>query len=301
MLELQACFKVVATILNSRPIYARWGSRGGDDPDYLSPLTPNMLLTGRANTEIPVRDYGTSEKPLYRLKYVEECISQWWAQFASQNFSSLVPRQKWFFSKRNMQVGDVVLIHYEGKTRPGTFRLGIVKSVVVDPDGLVRTVTVQYSLLSELISKDRSLYKGVKKKLLVVPVQRLVLILPVEERDLDGDVKSSPGGQAGTAPHEEVVGVQDGANYREQAGQLASRDRVTVDRSEADHIDQPADGEHTSPHGGAPIPANTTRSLRASGFRMRLKDCAVMVDVISCEDFERSIYEKLCNSLIGLL
>ena len=71
-----------------------------------------------------------------------------------------------------MQVGDVVLIHYEGKTRPGTYRLGVVKSVVVDADGLVRTVTVQYSLLSELPSKDRLLYKGVKKKLLVVPVQR---------------------------------------------------------------------------------------------------------------------------------
>ena len=124
LLELQACFKVVATILNSRPIYARWGSRGGDDPDYLGPLTPNMLLTGRANSEVPVRDYGKSDKPLYRLKYVEECVSQWWAQFMSQNFSSLVPRQKWFFSKRNMQVGDVVLIHYEGKTRPGTYRLG---------------------------------------------------------------------------------------------------------------------------------------------------------------------------------
>ena len=51
MLELQACFKVVASILNSRPIYARWGGKGGDDPDYLSPLTPNMLLTGRTNSE----------------------------------------------------------------------------------------------------------------------------------------------------------------------------------------------------------------------------------------------------------
>ena len=61
-------------------------------------------------------------------------------------------------------------------------------------------------LLSDLPSKDRLEYKGIKKKILKVPVQRLVLILPVEERDSKNDTKSFPGGQAGTAPHEEVVG-----------------------------------------------------------------------------------------------
>ena len=70
LLELETSFKIVASVLNSRPIYARWGSRGGDDPDFLSPLTPNMLLTGRSNTEVPVRDYEKSDKPLYRLQYV---------------------------------------------------------------------------------------------------------------------------------------------------------------------------------------------------------------------------------------
>ena len=41
-------------------------------------------------------------------------------QFMTQNFSSLVPRKKLFFTKRNMQA-------------------------LVDPDELVRTVTVAYS------------------------------------------------------------------------------------------------------------------------------------------------------------
>ena len=77
MLELQSCFKVVASILNSRPLYARWGPRGGDDPDYLTSLTPNMLLTGRANVELPVKNYVPSDKPLHRLQYVEESVSQW--------------------------------------------------------------------------------------------------------------------------------------------------------------------------------------------------------------------------------
>ena len=102
----------------------------------------------------------------------------------SPNFSSLVPRQKWFFTRRNMKVGDVVLIQYEDKSKPGTFRLGVIIAVEEDRDGLVRTVTVQYSLLADLPAQDRLLYRGVKKKKLRVPVQRLVLILPVEERNL---------------------------------------------------------------------------------------------------------------------
>ena len=54
-------------------------------------------------------------------------------------------------------------------------------SVKVDEDGLVRTVKVSYSLLRELPEKDRLKYKGITKKMIEVAVQRLVLIVPVEE------------------------------------------------------------------------------------------------------------------------
>jgi hypothetical protein len=51
-------------------------------------------------------------------------------------------------------------------------------------DGLVHTCTVVYSLLAELSYADRAKYKGITKKELRVPVQRLVLILPVEEAEV---------------------------------------------------------------------------------------------------------------------
>ena len=215
LLELETGFKIVASILNSRPIYARWGARGGSDTDYLSALTPNMLLTGRANVELPIRNYDTSDKPLHRLQYVEEVVSQWWEQFMTQNFSSLVPRQKWLLERRNLCVGDVVLIKYEGKCSPGTYRLGVVCEVELSPDGLVRTATVEYSLLAELPEAERHLYKGITKKRIRVPVQRLVLILPVDERDPD----LLPGGQAGhdPAPLDEV----DGQDTEGQVGSLS--------------------------------------------------------------------------------
>ena len=150
-----------------------------------------MLLLGRANNELPVRNYSGSDRPLLRLKYVEECIAQWWEQFRLQNFSSLVPRQKWFEKHRNMCKGDVVLISYEAKSKPGTYRLGVVRDVTVDSDGLVRTVLVEYSLLSEVESSERHSFRGVTKKKIQVPIQRLILILSAEEQ-----VSFYPGGEA---------------------------------------------------------------------------------------------------------
>ena len=81
-----------------------------------------------------------------------------------------------------MLVGDVVLIHYVGKSKPGNYRMGGVVEAEEDSDGCVRTVIVEYSLISELSEEERKLYKGVTKKRIEAPVQRLVLILPVEEQ-----------------------------------------------------------------------------------------------------------------------
>ena len=317
LLELETSFKIVASVLNSRPIYARWGARGGDDPDFLTPLTPNMLLTGRSNSEVPVRDYDRSDKPLYRLQYVEECLAQWWDQYMSQNFTSLVPRQKWFYERRNMQVGDVVLIQYTGKCKPATYRLGVVIEVEVDDDGLVRTVSVEYSLLSELSETDRLLYKGITKKRLRVPVQRLVLILPVEERD-----QVLPGVQAGVdpAPLEKVCssvnrtssydvvwvaekgcyegkqtgtmggGVQGKADRGDHEGQVQSK----AERGEhEDHIDDSSvekgdvlDNVHVKEVIG------NKKVENKEGIRKEIKACEVLKSKLKYEDFEKKILEE---------
>ena len=182
LLEMEAALKIVASVANSRPVSACYGPKGGDDPDYLTAITPNMLLTGRANTEVPIREYDKSSSTLTRLEYVQRVIREWWEQFKVQNFTSLIPTQRWQEPRRNMRIGDVVLVQYTSKSAPGTYRLARVISVEVDEiDKLVHTCTVLYSLLAELKPADRLKYKGVTRKQLRVPVQRLVLILPVEE------------------------------------------------------------------------------------------------------------------------
>ena len=302
LLELGTAFKVVASILNSRPIYARWGPRGGNDPDYLSALTPNMLLTGRANTEVPVRDYDRSDKPLLRLQYVEECIAQWWNQFMAQNFSSLVPRQKWFYEQRNVRVGDVVLVQYEGKCRPATYRLAVVIEVEVDADGLVRTVSVEYSLLTELPFSERLEYKGITKKRLKVPVQRLVLVLPVEERNED----SFPGGMAGGVPapldevdvnaHKEVnSGRYDVVWDAVGRKYVCCGDRVTVVEDLGGQHGLPGEGAAgVNQVGDQVLPEGVTGTR--SVMKAELRSCFEVKRKIVCKDFEKTIYEVKSES-----
>ena len=77
------------------------------------------------------------------------------------------------------------MIRYYEKSKTGTYKLGKVSSVEIDADGLVRTCTVTYRLVrSDLPPEElRFYYKGLKYKEIRVPVQRLCMILPVEEQE----------------------------------------------------------------------------------------------------------------------
>ena len=181
--EMSYALKRIANILNNRPLSVQKSHSEYPDEDFLSPITPNMLLTGRNGNRPPVDvDYDDSCFPEERLSFVEELERSWWYQYKVQYFSSLIPRQKWLHAKRNMRIGDIVLIEYKQKSFPGTYRLGRVKEVEVDPeDGLVRTCSVVYKLIKPQKNK-RDVFGKVTSKEVRLPVQRLIIILPVEEQ-----------------------------------------------------------------------------------------------------------------------
>ena len=179
--ELESAVKRIANILNHRPISVQRTKSDAQDEDFLSPLTPNMLVTGRSSDNAP-SDFVDTVDPKVRSSFISELEEAWWYQYKVQYFDSLIPTRKWIESHRNMAVGDVVLIMYTSKSAPGTYRMGRVSSIELDEDGLVRTCTVKYSLIKPIDAKNRSSLRGVVPKEVRVPVQRLVLILPVEEQ-----------------------------------------------------------------------------------------------------------------------
>ena len=186
--ELQSTFKKLASILNSRPISARFGPRHVEsDPDYLEIITPNMLLTARTGVDLPLREYDDEDSPGRRLAYKQQLESDWWVQWKVQCFDSLLPTQAWHTEKRGVKVGDVVLISYSDQSKTGTFKLGRVTDIEIDDDNLVRTCTVSYRLIrSDLPPEEMRIYfNGIKYKEIRVPVQRLCVILPIEEQGED--------------------------------------------------------------------------------------------------------------------
>ena len=151
------------------------------DEDFLRPLTPNMLLSGR-NANCPNIEYTEVEDSHLRRSFIEELEAAWWYQYKVQCFDSLIPTRKWLDAKRNMMARDVVLIQYSSKSIPGTYHLGRVTEVELDEDNLVRTCLVRYHLVKPIKADNRDSTNDVLRKQIRVPVQRLVLILPVEEQ-----------------------------------------------------------------------------------------------------------------------
>ena len=181
--EMSCAVKRIANVLNDRPLSVQKSSNPYPDADLLSPITPNMLITGCSGSRAPVeRDTDYDELPRDRLTFVEELELAWWYNYKVHYFSSLIPSQKWMHAARNMSVDDVVLIEYKSKSAPGTYRLGRVKKVEVDDDNLVRTCIVTYKLVKPSKRNARDIFKDVTSKDIRVPVQRLILILPVEEQ-----------------------------------------------------------------------------------------------------------------------
>ena len=127
----------------------------------------------------------------------------------AQCFPELVPRRKWKTTHRNIQPGDVCHIKYQSKFASPTFRLCRVKSTFPDPEGVVRTcqVVMRPRRIGE---SGKAAYKHKSPEELEVGVQRLAVLLPVEEQDqwddkkLCTDESSASGDQEGETPREEA-------------------------------------------------------------------------------------------------
>ena len=110
-----------------------------------------------------------------RLAKLETFVEQWWARWQQDAFSMFTPRKKWQVEHRNMQQGDVVLLLSNKKLGPASYQLAVVREVIPDHLGVIRTVIIG------LPSRKR---RGgvVRCDEMRMAVQRLAVILPVEEQ-----------------------------------------------------------------------------------------------------------------------
>ena len=129
----------VMSIVNSRPLTTEYLN----DPK-IEPLTPNHLLTMKSKTPLPppgnvVKEDVYAKKRWKRVQYMTD---QFWSRWQKEYLLNLQSRQKWCTKKRNLKVGDIVIMK-EDDVKRNEWRLAKIVETIISQDELVRKVKIQ--------------------------------------------------------------------------------------------------------------------------------------------------------------
>ena len=182
-LELQtACFKA-ANLVNERPM-----GKHPTDPNEGAYLCPNQLLLGRTSKKAPAGPYKEPTNNKQRHRLVQNVADSFWRQWTRDFFPSLIIQQKWHTEHRNVKIGDVVIVQDPNQLR-GKWKLATVSQVFPSEDGKVRRVEIQYK--NEKVGEASNQYSGTQYTRIERPVQRLVVIIPVDELEDHASVEKT--------------------------------------------------------------------------------------------------------------
>ncbi|XP_068246868.1 uncharacterized protein [Palaemon carinicauda] len=145
----------VESIVNSRPL-----TTVSDSVDDLEPLTPNHLLIPKSYVIPPPGLFQKDDVYMRRRwRCVQYLTNLFWLRFGKEYLSTLQTRQKWNEPRRNLIVGDVVLVKIDIEPR-NHWPMGRVIEVYTDDKGTIRSAKIK--TLSSII---------------VRPIQKLVLLV----------------------------------------------------------------------------------------------------------------------------
>ncbi len=127
-------------IINSRPLTVNNLS----SPTEAEPLTPNHLLTMKSRVLLsPPGQFQRADLYLVkRWRRVQYLVNQFWYRWRKEFLTTLQERKKWNTPKRNICVGDIVLITGDNITR-NCWRKARVEETYPGDDGLVRKVKLR--------------------------------------------------------------------------------------------------------------------------------------------------------------
>lgn len=163
----------VEAIVNSRPLTVD----SLYDARSLNPLTPNHLLTMKTKIVLPPPGAFQSADKYCKRRWrrVQHLANEFWVRWKKEYLLSLQQRQRWTKQRRNMCVGDIVIIK-DGDEPRNKWQLARVVETLQSADGHVRKVRV--------LVADHELDSSGKKvkpaKFLERPIQKLVLLQETE-------------------------------------------------------------------------------------------------------------------------
>ncbi|XP_059829970.1 plectin-like [Hypanus sabinus] len=134
------------------------------DPENPFILSPSTLLTQKAGAPPPPGDF--SDKDLYTKQWrqVQALANQFWPRWRQKYLPSLQQRRKWTEPRRNLQVGDLVLLRDKQVAR-NSWPTARITATFPSEDGHVRKIE-----LKTTDQGDVKIYQG--------PVTEVILLLP---------------------------------------------------------------------------------------------------------------------------
>ena len=127
----------VESIINGRPL-----TKVSEDPNDDVALTPNHLLLLKSNHNMPVGNPRPNDVFRGRWRHVQHIANQFWIRWSKEYLPTLHKRTKWLLAKRNICIGDLVLMCDENTPR-ALWPLGLVVATNEGRDGLVRSVRLK--------------------------------------------------------------------------------------------------------------------------------------------------------------
>ena len=124
-------------IVNSRPLTT-------ENPDHLEHLTLNHLLTMRSKVILPPPGnfQGADTYSRKRWRRVEYLVNEFWYRWRNEFIQSLQVRQKWMRRRKNLKIGDVVIVK-DIDTPRNRWKLARIVETYPENDGLVRKVNLK--------------------------------------------------------------------------------------------------------------------------------------------------------------
>ena len=158
---MKVCYEA-ANLVNERPI-----GRHPTSPEDGTYLCPNDLLLGRSTSRVPSGPFRETRNPNHRFEFVQQIVDA-------------IVQQKWHTKKRNVRVGDVVLIQDSNQVQ-GNWKLGKVSKVYPGDDTRVRIVDVKYKNPRQGEPVDK--YEGRGYVTVQSAVHRLIVLVQVDDSE----------------------------------------------------------------------------------------------------------------------
>ncbi|GFY38534.1 integrase catalytic domain-containing protein [Trichonephila inaurata madagascariensis] len=141
--KIEAC-------LNSRPL-----TELSPDPSDFNALAPAHFLVGGPIHQFPEPSQPSRSVALSeRWNLIQRLRQYFWDRWSTEYLHRLQPRSKWWRTKPNLQLGDMVIVEKE-QTAPLNWTLGRINKLFFGPDQKVRVVSVntKYGQLTRNVNK----------------------------------------------------------------------------------------------------------------------------------------------------